>query len=318
MNLLGSRNQPEPEEPREEHPGAGWRADSLAQSRHSRLDAAPEPLVETDPERAAALCAALCRETLGDFAPALLLLPAAERARLQALIAYLHALFDFARDQGIEGERLAQINRWQFALESALEGEPSGQPVFLVMAREHARRAWPAGALDRLAACARLRVTQPQAATVEELDRRARELAAAVGEALFGSPLDGELAEIGGALVRLHALQHLGATLTRNRWPLAETELPAREAEPAKLPAETVVPAVARESERLRPLLLDAPRALAGLDPGSRRAALFALLAARALLTQIQHAGPTLLTRPPRLGLAARLGLLLRARSRLR
>jgi hypothetical protein len=100
-------------ETRERHPAEGeWRADPLARSLHSRLDEEIRaPQEDYDEERATELCAALCRNLLGDFAPAVLLLSAAERHRVQALVAHIHTLFDFARQHGVEGERLAQINR---------------------------------------------------------------------------------------------------------------------------------------------------------------------------------------------------------------
>ncbi|HEX9667898.1 MAG TPA: squalene/phytoene synthase family protein [Thermoanaerobaculia bacterium] len=303
----------------EERPPAGPgarddRADALARSRHARLDGVPEPLADFDPERAAALCAAVCREALGDFAPALLLLPVTERARLQAVVAYARTLFDFAADPGVEGERLAQINRWQFALESALGGERIGQPVDVAMAREHARRAWPEGALDGIATAARRRVTQPRLATVEAAERQAEQLAAAVGEALLGAPPPAEAAAFGGALLRLHALQHLGEAVAANRWPLAASELAAADREPSSQPPAAVLAAARREAERLRPRLLAASRAVAALPPEVRRAAAFALLAALALLARVEEADEKLLALPPRLGLLARLALLARAR----
>jgi phytoene/squalene synthetase len=316
VNLLGRGRADEspPDPTREQHPGAEWRADSLARSRHARLDTTPEPLATTDPERAAALCAEVCRTALGDFAPALLLLPGPERRRVQALVAYARTLFDFARDHGVEGERLAQLNRWQFALESALDGEAVGQPIYLAMAREHARRPWPPEALDRLAACARALVAQPVPATVEAAQRRVVELAGAAAEALLGRPATEELVAFAAALVRLHSLQHLAGALTRNRWPLAASDLPARDVEPVDFPPAAALAAVRRDCERLRPLLLGAPRALTGLDAAYRHAALFALLAALSLLARVEDSDASLLTRPPRLGAATRVLLLLRAR----
>jgi hypothetical protein len=32
---------------------------------------------------------------------------------VQTLLAFAHTLFDFARQHGVEGEKLAQINRWE-------------------------------------------------------------------------------------------------------------------------------------------------------------------------------------------------------------
>ena len=65
---------------------------------------------------------------------------------------------------------------------------------------------------------------------------------------------------------------------------------------------------------RLRPLLLAGSRAVAALPAEVRRSGTFALLAALALLARIEDADARFLTQPPRLGLAARLVLLLRAR----
>src|SRR3954470_20900841 len=115
---------------------------------------------DLDEEKAEELCAGIARHLLGDFAPALMLLPGTERRRAQALLAHAFALFDFARQGGLEGEKLAQINRWEFTLEAALAGEPAGQPIALRMARENERRRWPADALEDLAACARHRATR--------------------------------------------------------------------------------------------------------------------------------------------------------------
>ena len=60
------------------------------------------------------MCAAICRDLFLDFAPALILLKPAARRRVQALAAYARTLFDFTNDHGLEGERFAQVNRWQF------------------------------------------------------------------------------------------------------------------------------------------------------------------------------------------------------------
>src|SRR6185436_12952023 len=103
------------------------------------------------PEGAARVCAQVARPLLGAFAPVLALLPRGERRRTEALLAYARTLFDFARQPGPEGERLAMINRLEFDLESALSGAPPEQPVFLRLAYEEARRPWPRPPLDRLA-----------------------------------------------------------------------------------------------------------------------------------------------------------------------
>jgi hypothetical protein len=150
------------EEIRDRHPAdPAWRADALGSSRHRRLtDEIPEPKEDFDTARAEALCAEICREVLRDYAPGLALLAPEDRRRVQALTAYTRTLFDFARQRGLEGERLAQINRWEFTLESALSGQPIGQPVFVAMARCERERPWRREALDELAAAARRSVTR--------------------------------------------------------------------------------------------------------------------------------------------------------------
>jgi phytoene/squalene synthetase len=299
-----------PAAPLERHPDGEWRADALARSQHSRLDREQRaPDEDRDEARAAALCGEIARGLLGDFAPALLLLPPAERRRVQALVAYARTLFDFARQRGVEGERLSEINRWEFALESALAGQPAGQPVFVAMAREQARRPWPAEALDELAALARRRATRERPSTPEQADADAQRLARAAATALLGAAPAPEVVAFAGALVRLHVLQNLGPEAASRRLAVPESELPEGEESPERLLA-----AALAECERLRPRLLKAPRGLVELPPGYRRAAMFALLAGLRLLAAIEEGDAALLDDPPRIGLAGRLALLARAR----
>ncbi len=153
--------------------GGAWRADALAGSPHTRLaNEIATPLDDFDPEHAREFCARLCRDLLGDYAPALLLLTPGERLRLQALAAYARTLFDFAAQRGLAGERLAQINRWEFALESALAGQPIGQPVFVAMAAGELQDPWPRAALDDLAAAARRRAVAAERPSWNEADDR--------------------------------------------------------------------------------------------------------------------------------------------------
>jgi len=310
--------------PREQHPaGEEWRADALARSRHSRLDEeVREPAGDCDEEKALALCAEVCRGMLGDFAPALLLLPSLERQRVQTLLAFAHTLFDFARQHGVEGEKLAQINRWEIALELALGGQPVGQPIFVRMAREHRRRAWPAAALDELSACARRRAIRARPATPLEAEENAERLARAAASALLGKAPSAEVGAFLGALVRMRTLQVLGAEIDRNRIPLAESELPDdwsvlggdREGRGGRPDPRRVAAVAQRECARLRPRLLRAARSLIELPPDYRRGAIFCLLAALRLVTGIENAEGDLLASPPQIGLLARLGMLARAR----
>lgn len=313
LDLLRESRGKGPEGPREQRPGEeGWRADALARSRHSRLDReADRPQATTDPTAAARLCAEVTRKLLGDFAPALILLGAAERRRVQALAAYAFTLFDFAREHGMEGERLAAINRWEFALEAALTGQPAAQPVFLRMAEEHRRRPWSQAGLDGLARAARSRISRPRPRTSEEAGRRARDLAGSAAEALLGDGAVPELAELGAGLLRLEALQALGNELRARRCPLPESEVPEPFADEAR---DTLLEAVRRECQALRPRLLAAGKALAHLPRPYRRAGVFLLLAGLRLLSAVEEADRELLEEAPRLGLFTRLGFLLRAR----
>lgn len=300
---------------REQPPADGsWRADALARSRHSRLDQEIRaPQEDLDEERSRELCAEICRGLLGDFTPALLLLSPAERRRAQAFLAYVFTLFDFARQHGVEGERLAQINRWEFTLEAALAGQSVGQPVFLGMAREQKRRPWPVEALDGVAACARRRATRPRPATPEEADADAERLARAVSHGLTGAAPPGEVSVFVAALVRLRTLQSLGAEMRGRRCPLPLSELPEKDHDAPPAPGR-LFEVAQRECRRLRPRLLRVPRGLMELPPGYRRAAIFCLLAGLRLLTQIEDGDAGLLDTPPQLGVLSRLGFLARAR----
>lgn len=305
--------------PRDSHPeAADWRADALARSQHSRLSAELRaPAEDHDGERAAALCAELARGLLADFAPALVFLAPEERRRAQAFLAYGRTLFDFARQCGVEGERLAEINRFEFTLETALSGRAVGQPIFVGMAEAHARRPWPEAALAGLAAAARRRATRERPGSTAEADADAERLAGAVAAALLGEPPSAELRSFAAALVRLHALQNLGPESRANRLALPVAEVAdgsTTAAGEAAADPGVLLAAARRECERLRPRLLGAPRGLAGLPEGYRRAAVFALLAGLRLLTVIEDGGGEILARPPRLGLLARLALLARAR----
>jgi phytoene/squalene synthetase len=290
-----------------------WRGDLLAPSSHGRLVPEAAPAAQAAPanehENANVdLAAELTREALGDFAPALLLLPSTERSRVRALLAYAGTLLGCAGEHGMEGERLARIGRWEADLERVLDGDTGpAPPICLFMARENARRRWPLDALDELAVCARRRVLRPRPATAADAEADARTLARAAGGALLEASLNAEVNGFGGALIRLHALQHLGAAVARGRCPLAEDEGPG-------LMGEALGEAVRRECARLRPRLLRAPRGLIELPTAYRRAGVFSLLAGLRLLSEIEEARAGVLAAPPHLSPATRIGLLVRAR----
>ncbi len=296
------------------HPdNPAWRADALGASRHSRLaDELRQPDATANPETAVDLCAELARGRLGDFAPALALLTRPERRRAQALIAHVTALFDFARQRGIEGDRLAAINRWEYSLDEALSGHATGQPIFFRMSREQARRRWSPEGLDALCACARHRATHGQPATAEEVERDALSLSRAVARTWLGPPAPSEIEALGAGLIRLHRLQQLGSETAAGRCPLARSEV--GDAAPRPPEESTLLAAAHKECARLRPLFLGGARGLPALSAGYRQSVAYSLFAGLALLSQIEEAEATLLVTPPRIGLRARIGLLARAR----
>jgi phytoene/squalene synthetase len=273
----------------------------------------PESGSLDDEEKAALVCADITRGVLGDFAPALLLLPGTERRRAQALVAYAHTLFDFARQTGGKGEKLERIKSWELELQSAFSGQATGQPVCFRMARENERRRWPVDALDELIACARRRAARRrQPSSVADAEVEALSLGRAVAAALLEKDLNAEIDGLASALVRLRTLQRLGDEVSRNECPLPASEI--RPKKDGRFDPGQVLEAARRECQRLRPRLLRAPRGLVGLPHGYRRAAVFSLLAALRLLTEIEDKETDLLNAPPKLGVGSRIGFLLRAR----
>jgi phytoene/squalene synthetase len=305
-----------PDEIRETHPtDAGWRADALAGSRHSRLaDHLVQPIESHDVEQSAAICAQVSRAVLGDLAPALILLHPEWRQRVQALTAYGLALFDFAKDTGLEGERLSQINRWEFELETALSGEPSGQPVFVLLATEHRIRPWPVEALDRLGNAARRRITSRRPSTATALDQQALELGGAIVASLVEDGGTPAIDSFAAALLRIRGLQDLAHSLRRHQAPLPVDELADSWDPGSKADGRQLDLAIGGECRRIQALLADAPQAVSAAPPPMRAAATFLLLAGRRLLAEIEERGVEILERPPQLGLVSRVGLLLRAR----
>jgi hypothetical protein len=141
-----------------------------------------------------------------DLAPALMLVPAEHRLRIQAVSAYTITLLDFARQPGLEGERLAGLNRWQFELEEALEGHPTGQPVFVRLALAEAEKPWLRDEFDRLHRAARhLAVTSTPVAG-EVPDQTLIETADAWLALVVGVRLNPATVQQGAALLRVHHL----------------------------------------------------------------------------------------------------------------
>ena len=208
--------------------GERSRGNALAGSPHTRLiDQIHHPTQDHDPDRAAEICASVCRQAMPDFAPALVLIPAEERRRIQALAAYAITLFDFARQPGLEGERLAGLNRWEFQLEEALDGNPTGQPVFVRLALAEGERPWLRDEFDRLHQLARhLAVTQStdhgSAAT-----RHLAEIADAWLALVLGTKADTATVTQAAAFLRLRSLLgtlRAGGSAAENAQSLLATE----------------------------------------------------------------------------------------------
>jgi len=294
-----------PREERDAAPGDGSgrrneRGDALAPSAHGRFaELVAPPRDDFDPQRAVELCAGICRAVLGDFAPALLLLPEIERRRAQAVAAFALTLFDFARQRGADGERLAQINRWEFTLEAALAGERIGQPIFLRLGEEQRRRPFSSDGLDALFASARGRATIARPADPDEAARRRTLLARGLALTLTGDPASDATVEFASGLLGLQALLSLGGELAGGRCPLPESDLPEV---PPVPPPELVAAAVAAECRRLQPLLLRGGRAAREVPLTFRRPATFLVLASTRLLARVEESGAALLARAPRIG----------------
>lgn len=270
-----------------------------------------EPLQDHDAEKAAAVCAEIARRGLEDFAPALVLLSPAERRRVQALAAFGLTLFDFARQSSLEGEKLAQINRWSFDLESTLAGSPPGQPVFVLLAVTHAQEPWPEEALLELANRARRRALRPRAGSVAEVERDARRLAVGLTAALVPEAADAVVDGL-ATLLRVRRLLRLGEDRRRHQAGLARDELP-EDWERGPTSERELALAVRQECARLAAALDDAGW-LTTLPRRWRHAAGYAVLGARKLVQRCDALGEGALDAPPCLGAGERLALLLRAR----
>lgn len=313
QSLLGQSGGA-PQEPQEGHPDGSWRADALGKSRHARLtEHVREPLDDCDSEKARRLCAEVSRHLLADFAPALLWVAPAERLRCQVLATWVRTLFDFARQTGVEGERLAALNRLEFTLEQSLEGPVVGQPVFVAMALEEGRRAWSRPALDALMAAARRRIVRPRLSTAAEVEADSKQLATAICGALLPSEPADSIVTLAAALLRLRSLVDLGEAMRRDQAALPVAELPSKGDVEGPVGSERLDAAVRSELGRIRPVLTDTTALRAA--PGEYRAGLrYLRVAGCALANRIDRCGSQVATAPPRLGLGARLGILLRSR----
>jgi phytoene/squalene synthetase len=247
-----------------------------------------------------------------DLAPALILLPLAERYRLQALIAYCLTLFDFVRQTGLEGERFAEINRWEFHLEAALDGTPPGQPVFVLLADIETREPWTREGFDRLHATARRRCAVARPTDQAALEKEAVDLAAAVTTAFLGGG-SSELVELVAAVLRAGSLVNLGEDLRRHRARLPVSELPDVWESELVAPPQHLDSLVQSECSRLAPALTS-DAGVTTAPSNLRRAIEYVRLASLNLVQQVDRLGAAVITAPPQLNLTARLLLLARAR----
>ena len=317
VSLLGQRPEPgeapppagtgerSPDDATGERPSraAGSGPDPL-RSEHSTFRDLEAPRDDYDPERARAVCAQITRDALRDFAPALVLLPAADRLRAQAVVAYARTLLDFARDRSLEGERLAQINRFEFALEAALGGEPAGQPVFVQLAALERDAPWPREAFDAFAAIARSRISVGLPLRDRAAEEQRRRLARAALHALTGASPAPELEALGAAVLRAGSLLAWHDALWYHRPDLALTQDEA--------PSQRYREAVAAEERAVTAVLAESRGAVAALPRRLRPAARYTVRAAAALARRAA-AHPDA-AKSPRLSAGTRLWFLLRSR----
>jgi len=88
-----------------------------------------------------------------------------------------------------EGGKLAAINRWEFDMETALDGAPQQQPIFAALGQEHRRQPWPLEALDALIDLARRQASASLPHEDSRREARYRKLATALVHALWNEVL---------------------------------------------------------------------------------------------------------------------------------
>jgi hypothetical protein len=221
------------------------RSSALDGSEHSSFRDLRPPEESFDLPASVAVCARITRDLMGDFAPGLVLLAPAERRRVQALVAWTRTLMDFTSDRSLEGERLSQINRWQFALEQALDGDPPGQPIFVVLAEEERRRPWPRDAFDELAAIARTRISEGRPRRIEGADAAYRRLGAAFFWALCGERCPARVSSLSAGVIRAHSLKGWRDRLAFDR---PDLQIGTRDDDPISFPDAVLGEAAAIEA----------------------------------------------------------------------
>ena len=229
------------------------------------------------------------------------------------MTAYALTLFDFARQTGLEGERLTAINRWEFDLETALDGQPVGQPVFVLIHALEQRRSWNREGFDLLHAAARHRCVQIRPPSRQAAEREALRLGKGLAWLLLTDEPPDSVARFAAGLVRLRGLLDLGDDLRRHRARLPVSELPDSWSPSQTTESQALTAAILGEGERLDSMLVS-QEFLSQIPQDLRAAARYSRRTARRLLRQIQAAGVTLVEASPRVGLLGRLGLLTRSR----
>ena len=233
------------------------------------------------------------------------------RDRCRTLGAFTFTLFDFARQRGTEGERLSQINQWEFSLEAALGGHATGQPIFDRMAAVHRERPWPLEALDALIAEARRRVSAPRPRSAQDAVARAERLARALLHALGGAAPNARATRLAAMVLRAAVLRDLAEETRQRRSPLPVDEFPESLGE-----QDDSARALEAARGELSALAQAGADHVAGLDEVAslelRRALHFGLGAVGRWSRETTRID--LREDAPQLGLGARLALLLRAR----
>jgi hypothetical protein len=228
---------------------------------------------------------------------------------MQAIAAYVLTLFDFARQSGMEGERLAAINRWEFDLESALDGSPVGQPVFVLIHALELTTSWNRTGFDLLHRVARQRCVQTRPLHRRAAEADALRLGTALAWLLLADEPTDSVARFVAAMLRLRGLLDLGDDLRRHRARLPISEIPDIWTASDASGPRVLTTAIVEECERLDPML-GSHDFVSEIPPDLRAAARYCRRTSRRLLEQTRAAGLALVEAPPRVGLVARLGLL--------
>ena len=243
-------------------------------------------------------------ELLGEWRPALALLPEREQRRVALVTLWISALARTAREGDRVERKLERLNRSAFLVAKALAGEPTASPFAALFAAESAARLLPRRALDLLLAEVRGALERPRPADLEEWRARARALGGATAEALLGQEPTAATVDAAAALLRLALLARLPSAIEagRSHLPLAPEDALSTAPRDERERSPAAAAFVAAEVEDVRAQLLRGARALAEVPLGYRRALAYLVAMALDLVGRIEDRPEEILRRVPQPG----------------